>query len=81
MGYERNTLPQTLRDAAEREEGRQIRELLETKAGWQQWHWREGNLTCLVLLPVPRVPVAHKRAGIVLIQVQLGQYSLPVGGA
>jgi hypothetical protein len=40
MGYERNTLPQTLRDAAEREEGRQIRELLETKAGWQQWHWR-----------------------------------------
>lgn len=81
MRYDRNTLPHTLTDAAEREEGRQIRELLETGAGWQQGHRRQGNLTCLVLLPVPRVPVAHKRAGVVLIQVQLGQHSLPVGGA
>lgn len=40
-----------------------------------------GQLTCLVLLPVPCVPVAHERAGVVLIQVQLGQHSLPVGGA
>lgn len=63
----------------QREEGRQVRELLETRAGWQQWHRRQGNLTCLVLLPVPRVPVAHKRAGVVLVQVQLGQHGLPVG--
>lgn len=40
----------------------------------------EGQLTCLVLLPVPRVPVAHERAGVVLIQVQLGQHGLPVRG-
>ena len=39
-----------------------------------------GQLTCLVLLPIPRVPVAHERAGVVLIQVQLGQHGLPVGG-
>lgn len=44
-------------------------------------HCGQGKLTCLVLLPVPRVPVAHKRAGVVLIQVQLGQHSLPVGRA
>lgn len=41
----------------------------------------QEELTCLVLLPVPCVPVAHKRAGVVLIQVQLRQHSLPVGGA
>lgn len=41
----------------------------------------QGKLTCLVLLPIPCVPVAHKRAGVVLIQVQLRQHSLPVGGA
>ena len=41
-----------------------------------------GQLTCLVLLPIPCVPVAHERAGVVLIQVQLGQHGLPVvGGA
>lgn len=44
--------------------------------GWQ-WPWGGGHLTCLVLLPVPCVPVAHERAGVVLIQVQLGQHSLP----
>ena len=38
------------------------------------------QLTCLVLLPVPCVPVAHERAGVVLIQVQLGQHGLPVVG-
>lgn len=67
MGNERNTLLYTPRDAVERGGHSDMR--------------AQGNLTCLVLLPVPCVPVAHKRAGVVLIQVQLRQHSLPVGGA
>ena len=39
-----------------------------------------GQHTCLVLLPKPCDPVAHERAGVVLIQVQLGQHGLPVVG-
>ena len=49
--------------------------------GWAAVALGGGQLTCLVLLPLPCVPVAHERAGIVLIQVQLGQHSLPAGGA
>lgn len=78
MGNERNTLPYTPRDAVERGGHSDMR-----AAGDPGWvaMVAQGNLTCLVLLPVPCVPVAHKRAGVVLIQVQLRQHSLPVGGA
>ena len=78
MGNERNTLPYTPRDVAERGGHSDMR-----AAGDPGWvaMVAQRNLTCLVLLPVPCVPVAHKRAGVVLIQVQLRQHSLPVGGA
>lgn len=40
----------------------------------------QDALTCLVLLAVPRVPVPDQVAGVIGVQVQLGQHLLPARG-
>lgn len=41
---------------------------------------RSAALTCLVLLPIPRVPVPNQVTRVIGIRMQLGQHLLPAGG-